>query len=103
MAPFVLVVLSLITNEPKKGMVRKVLEAMPRYPLSPARSKLGMLYLLAMSQLVVRRIAAREAFQRILAYLQYARIDAEKSAVLGSSVLEDGEHPRPAQCNHGPI
>ncbi|KAI0737579.1 hypothetical protein C8Q80DRAFT_1276333 [Daedaleopsis nitida] len=95
--PFVLVVLSLITNEPKKGTIRKVLLAMPPHPLSPAKSKLGMLYLLAMSQLVVRRIAAREAFQNILAYLQYARIDAEDSVSLGSSVLEDVESTFPVK------
>lgn len=80
--PLVLVVLSLITKEPKKGMVHKVLQAMPRHPLSPAKSKLGMLYLLAMSQLVSRRIAAREAFKKILVYLQHVRIDTERSVAL---------------------
>ena len=38
----------------------------------------------------LERIAAREAFQNMLAYLQHARIDAEDSVALGSSVLGDG-------------
>ena len=89
--PFVLTVLSLITCEPRKGAIRKVLQAMPRHPSCALKSRLGMLYLLAMSQLVSRRIAAREAFLRILVYLQKMRIDTETSVVLGASVLEDGE------------
>ncbi|KAI0697747.1 hypothetical protein C8T65DRAFT_832415 [Cerioporus squamosus] len=89
--PFVLSVLSLITCEPRKGAVRKVLQAMPRQPACALKSRLGMLYLLAMSQLVARRIAAREAFHRILVYLQKTCIDTEMSLVPGSSILEDVE------------
>ncbi|RPD73747.1 hypothetical protein L226DRAFT_96782 [Lentinus tigrinus ALCF2SS1-7] len=89
--PFVLTILSLITCEPRKGAIRKVLQAMPRHPLCAIRSRLGMLYLLAMSQLVSRRIAAREAFHRILVYLQRSRIDTEACLMPGSSVLEDVE------------
>ncbi len=93
--PFILSVLSLVTCEPRKGAVRKVLQAMPRHPACASKSRLGMLYLLAMSQLVSRRIAAREAFHRILVYLQKTRIDAETSLVPGSAVLEDGKHVLP--------
>ena len=90
--PFILVVLSLITREPSKGVVRKVLLAMPRSgSQSSARSRLGMLYLLAMSQLVSRRIAAREAFQNLLVHLQDARIDTERSVEPATAVLEDGQ------------
>ena len=89
---FVLVVLSLITKEPSTGIVKQVLQAMPRSGAqSSARTKLGMLYLLAMSQLVSHRIAAREAFHNMLVYLQSARIDIERSSEPGRVVLDDGE------------
>ena len=89
---FVLVVLSLITREPGTGITKQVLQAMPRSGAqSSARTKLGMLYLLAMSQLVSRRIAARDAFHNMLVYLQSARIDIERSSEPGRAVLDDGE------------
>ncbi|PIL33891.1 hypothetical protein GSI_03597 [Ganoderma sinense ZZ0214-1] len=90
--PFVLVVLSLITREPSKGLVRRVLLAMPRSgQQSAAKTKLGMLYLLAMSQLVSRRISTREAFLNLLVYLQDARIDSERSIEPAMAVLPDVE------------
>ena len=89
--PFILVVLSLITKEPSRGLVRKVLLAMPRSGKpSAAKTKLGMLYLLAMSQLVSRRIAAREAFHNMMVFLQDTRIDAESSTEPATAVLGDG-------------
>ncbi|TBU26503.1 hypothetical protein BD311DRAFT_446354 [Dichomitus squalens] len=90
--PFVLTVFSLITRDPSKGVVKKVLQVMPRSGAqSSARTKLGMLYLLAMSQLVSRRIAARVAFHNMLVYLQSGRIDIERSAEPGATVLDDVE------------
>ncbi|KAH9894874.1 hypothetical protein C8Q73DRAFT_475239 [Cubamyces lactineus] len=89
--PFVLVVLSLIVKEPRPGAVQKVLSTMPEHTLTSARSHIGMLFLLGMANLVANGIAAREAFENMLACLRQTRVDQERSLTLGRMVLKDVE------------
>ena len=88
---FVLIVLSLLTHEPRRGMVRRVLRAMPRFPPMSVRSTLGMLYLHTLSQLVKRRIAPRDAFRHLMVYLDYTQIATDKRLQFSQDVLEKGD------------
>ena len=88
---FVLIVLSLLTHEPRRGMVRRVLRAMPRFPPMTVRSTLGMLYLHTLSQLVKRRIAPRDAFRHLMVYLDYTQIATDKRLQFSQDVLEKGD------------
>ncbi|KAH9931186.1 uncharacterized protein BXZ73DRAFT_2438, partial [Epithele typhae] len=94
--PFVLVVLSMMTSEPGKGTVRRVLRTMPAFPRASVQSKLSMLYLRALAQLVGRRLAAREAFQRLVTYLESSQIGSDKQLVFEVDVLEDVEATFPS-------
>ncbi|KAI0326586.1 hypothetical protein GY45DRAFT_1373847 [Cubamyces sp. BRFM 1775] len=97
--PFVLVVLSLIVKEPRPGAVQKVLSTMPEHRLTSARSHIGMLFLLSMANLVAQGIAAREAFENILACLRQTRVDQERGLTLGRMVLKDVEAAFPIKWN----
>ncbi|KAI0656650.1 hypothetical protein C8Q70DRAFT_1056554 [Cubamyces menziesii] len=89
--PFVLVVLSLIVKEPRPGAVQRILSTMPEHKLTSARSHIGMLFLLSMTNLVANGIAVREAFENILACLRHTQVDQERSLTLGRMALKDVE------------
>lgn len=89
--PFVLVVLSLIVKDPRPGAVRRVLSVMPEHHLTSAKSNLGMLFVLSMTNLVANRIVPRDAFEVILRYLRDAKVDQEQSTAFGRTVLLDGK------------
>ncbi|CDO70199.1 hypothetical protein BN946_scf184905.g11 [Trametes cinnabarina] len=97
--PFVLVVLSLIVKEPRPGAVHKILASMPVHRLTSAKSNIGLLFLLAMANLVANGIAARAAFENLLSYLRNTRVDQEKTNTLGRTVLQDVEAVFPVKFN----